>query len=128
MKGVTVEIALPEKSNLKMVHWAAWAGLEDLIKAGCHIMLTPPPFDHSKAMVVDKRWVLLGSANWDSRSLKLNFEFNVEVYDSDLARDLEHLLRERNRGGTVLSLEAIQQRSLAIRLRDSVFRLFAPYL
>ena len=128
MKGLTVEIAIPEKGNLKMVHWAAWGGLEDLVKAGCRIMLTPPPFDHSKAMVVDGRWVLLGSANWDSRSLRLNFEFNVEVYDSDLARDLERLLRQKNRGGRVLSLEDIQQRSLAVHLRDSVFRLFSPYL
>ncbi len=128
MKGLNVEIFIPEKSNLKMVHWAAWGGLEDLIKAGCRITLTPPPFDHSKAMVVDGSWVLLGSANWDARSLKLNFEFNVEVYDSDLAKSLERLLMEKSRGGKALSLEELYQRGLAVRLRDNAFRLFAPYL
>jgi len=39
----------------------------------------PPPFDHSKLMVVDGHWVLLGSANWDARALRLNFELNVDA-------------------------------------------------
>jgi len=39
-----------------------------VLKHGCYIWLTPPPFDHSKLMVVDGHWVLLGSANWDARS------------------------------------------------------------
>ena len=128
MKGLSVEILIPEKSNLRMVHWATWGGLEDLLRAGCRIVLTPPPFDHSKAMVVDGKWVLLGSANWDPRSLKLNFEFNVEVYDSDLAERVTVLLAQKTSGGRDLTLEGLSRRGLPMRLRDGVFRLFTPYL
>ena len=66
-----------------------------VLKHGCRIWLTPPPFDHSKLMVVDECWVLVGSANWDARSLRLNFEFNVECYDVDLARRLEGVLEKK---------------------------------
>ena len=45
------------------------------LEHGCRIWLTAPPFDHSKLMVVDGCWSLVGSANWDARSLRLNFEY-----------------------------------------------------
>ncbi len=48
-------------------------------RAGCRVWLTPPPFDHTKLMLVDGMWSLIGSGNWDPRSLRLNFEFNVET-------------------------------------------------
>jgi len=59
-----------------------------MLERGCHVWLTPPPFDHSKLMIVDNHWVLFGSANWDARSLRLNFELNVECYGREFgARD-----------------------------------------
>ncbi|MFW6055525.1 MAG: phospholipase D-like domain-containing protein [Thermodesulfobacteriota bacterium] len=128
MKGVRVTILLPEKSNLKMVHWATWAGLKELIQAGCSIILTPEPFEHSKVMLVDDMWILLGSANWDPRSLQLNFEYNVEVYDRDLAETVKRVLEEKAFLGRELSLEQIQEQPYLSRLRNQVFRLFSPYL
>ena len=60
-----------------------------VLERGCRIWLTPPPFDHSKLMIVDGHWVLLGSANWDARSLRLNFELNVECYGREFAGAME---------------------------------------
>src|SRR5208282_4007740 len=77
LRGVRVDIVLPAKNNLPFVHWASRALWWQVLQRGCHIWLTPPPFDHSKLMIVDGHWVLLGSANWDARSLRLNFELNV---------------------------------------------------
>ena len=48
--------------------------LEEVLGHGVRVWLTPPPFEHTKLMVVDEEWVLFGSANWDARSLRLNFE------------------------------------------------------
>ena len=79
MRGVAVNIILPEKGNLRFVEWAATAQLWQMLQRGCRVWLSPPPFDHSKIMVVDGVWSFMGSANWDPRSLRLNFEFNVEV-------------------------------------------------
>jgi cardiolipin synthase A/B len=50
---------------------------------------TPGPFDHSKVLVVDGARALLGSPNWDARSLRLNFEFDIESYNAELGRELE---------------------------------------
>ena len=128
LRGVSVEIILPAVSNLRMVKWASDAGLEDILRQGCRIYLTQPPFDHSKIMIVDHLWVLLGSANWDSRSLALNFEFNVECYDFQLAESMEAILQKKKNSARELVLEELISRHLIIRLRDRLFRLFSPYL
>jgi len=128
LRGVEIKILLPASSNLRMVKWASDAGLEELLREGCRIFLTGPPFDHSKVMTVDQTWVLLGSANWDSRSLALNFEFNVECYDSHLAAAVEAILQEKKSTARELSLQEILSKSLFLKLRNRFFRLFSPYL
>jgi cardiolipin synthase len=99
-----------------------------VLKHGCRIWLTPLPFDHSKLMVVDECWVLVGSANWDARSLRLNFEFNVESYDAALARRLEGVLEKKRAAAHQVTLEEVDARSLPSRLQDGVARLLTPYL
>lgn len=128
LRGVEIEVILPAVSNLKMVKWASDACLEELLQEGCRIYLTQPPFDHSKIMVVDHLWVLLGSANWDSRSLALNFEFNVECYDAELAGTVEKILEEKKLSARPLTLEEIVSKGLFLKLRNRFFRLFSPYL
>ena len=63
--------------------------LKGLLESGCRVLLRPPPFDHSKLMTIDDAWSLIGSANWDTRSFRLNFELNVEIKDEAFARRLE---------------------------------------
>ena len=128
MRGVRVDILLPSKSNLPFVQWASQAMWWQVLEHGCKLWLTPPPFDHSKLMVVDGCWVLLGSANWDSRSLRLNFEFNLECYDLALAERLEKLIEARRDTARQVKLEDVDARSLPIRLRDGIARLATPYL
>ncbi|MDZ7759465.1 MAG: cardiolipin synthase [Desulfovermiculus sp.] len=128
LKGVEVEIFQPEVNNLKMVKWASSAYYQELLEDGCTIQLTPPPFDHSKIMVVDDIWVVLGSANWDPRSLQFNFEFNVEVYDSDLAQTINGILEAKRNLARTISLQEIRSRSMPVMFRDNIFRLASPYL
>lgn len=128
MRGVAVDIILPSKSNLPYVHWATFAILWQVLQKGCRVWLTPPPFDHSKLMLVDRCWTLLGSANWDPRSLRLNFEFNVECYDRALALSLEEIVREKLANATPVTLREVDARPLPIKLRDGVCRLFTPLL
>jgi cardiolipin synthase len=79
-------------------------------------------------MLVDGAWVLLGSANWDARSLRLNFEYNVECYDVDLARQLEELVETKLKAAQLVSLQEVDDRPLAVRLRDGIAGLLTPYL
>jgi len=79
-------------------------------------------------MLVDGKWCCLGSANWDARSLRLNFEFNVEVYDTALSTRLSSLFDAARDAADEISAMAFRARPLAIRLRDGVARLFTPIL
>jgi cardiolipin synthase len=128
MRGVTVDIILPSRNNLPFVHWATCAILWQVLKQGCRVWLTPPPFDHSKLMVIDERWALIGSANWDPRSLRLNFEFNLECYSRELAKLLNSIINEKVRFARRITLRDMDGRSLPIKLRDGVARLFTPFL
>ena len=128
MRGVVIDIVLPERSNLPFVHWASRALWWQVLERGCRIWLTPGVFDHSKIMIVDGRWTLLGSANWDPRSLRLNFEFNVECYDRNLAEQLERWFRSKRDRSRRVTLEEVDSRSIPAKLRDGAARLFSPYL
>jgi cardiolipin synthase A/B len=128
LRGVAVEIILPERNNLRMVQWASTALLWQVLQRGCRVWLSPPPFDHTKLMLVDDTWSFIGSSNWDPRSLRLNFELNVECYDADLARTLDRLVTEKRNHSREITLADVDSRSLPVRLRDGVARLFSPYL
>lgn len=128
MRGVVIDIVLPERGNLPFVQWASRALWWQVLERGCRIWLTPGPFDHSKMMVVDGQWTLLGSANWDPRSLRLNFEFNLECYDQELAGKLEHWFRSKRDRSRRVTLEEVDARGLAAKVRDGMARLFSPYL
>jgi cardiolipin synthase len=99
-----------------------------LMTSKCRVWQSAPPFDHTKICLVDGAWSLIGSANWDARSLRLNFEFNLEAYDRQLAAALETLVREKIRNSSLLTLDAIDSRNLLVQLRDGLARLATPYL
>ncbi len=128
MRGVTVDILIPKRSNIRVVQWATMAQLWQLVDKGCNIYLTPEPFDHTKLMVVDRAWSLIGSTNWDPRSLRLNFEFNVECYDGALATELCGIFDGKRAAAQLLTREQLKNRSTAVRLRDAFASLASPYL
>jgi cardiolipin synthase A/B len=128
LRGVRVDIILPAKNNLPFVHWASRALWWQVLERGCHIWLTPPPFDHSKLMIADGHWVFLGSANWDARSLRLNFELNVECYGRDFADEMERVITKKMLGAHEVTLTEVDARSVPVKLRDAIARLFSPYL
>ncbi|HYC66392.1 MAG TPA: phospholipase D-like domain-containing protein [Reyranellaceae bacterium] len=127
MRGVQVDIILPSQTDLPVVDWARRAQIRPLIDAsGCQVFLTPPPFEHSKLLVIDEAWALVGSANWDARSFRLNFELNVEVRDVDLVRQITELI-DRKRGPQ-LTGDQFARYPFLLELRDSAARLLLPYL
>ena len=128
LRGVRVDIILPQKNNLPFVQWASRAMWWQVLERGCHLWLTSGPFDHSKLMIVDGHWVLLGSANWDARSLRLNFELNVECYGREFAQQMEKVVESKLRGAHEVTFAETDSRPLPIKLRDAAMRLFAPFL
>jgi len=128
LRGVQVDVVLPARGNLRLVQWASTAQLWQILQRGVRVWASPPPFDHTKLFVVDSVWSLIGSTNWDARSLRLNFEFNVECYDRALAERLDALVTEKIRASEEVTLRQMNGRILPIRLRDGLARLLTPYL
>jgi cardiolipin synthase len=127
-RGVAVDLLIPERSNLKLVQWASRASWRYVLEGGCRLWLTPPPFDHTKVMIMDDEWSFVGSANWDPRSLRLNFELNLECHDQALNSRLADILeakRARARLATVAEESALP---LPRRLLHGGVRLLTPYL
>ncbi|MFZ5861864.1 MAG: phospholipase D-like domain-containing protein [Nitrospirota bacterium] len=128
LRGVRVDIVLPERNNLPYVAWAMRAILWEVLQYGARVYYQPGPFVHSKLLAVDDVYTMVGSANLDPRSLRLNFEFNLEIYDRDTAASLTgHFDSTRDRSREV-TLADMDGRPLPERLRDAAAKLFAPYL
>ncbi|EHQ53700.1 cardiolipin synthetase 2 [Ectothiorhodospira sp. PHS-1] len=128
LRGVRVDVLTPANGDHRFVQWAARAHYWQVMEHGVRIFERPGPFDHTKLMLVDGGWCCLGSANWDARSLRLNFEFNVEVYDKTLSTRLEALFDATRDRSTLVTPAAVRARPLAIKLRDGIARLFTPVL
>ena len=128
LRGVRVRILIPERTNIHLVQWAAAAQLHNVLGRGCQVYAMQMPFDHSKLMLVDDHWSLVGSSNLDPRSLRLNFEFNIECYCRELSKQLSALFDEKLAGSAPITLEKLAARPVLIRLRDSLASLLTPYL
>ena len=128
MRGVCVDIVIPSKNNLPFVDWASRAMWWQVLERGCRIWLTPPPFDHSKLLLVDGSWAMIGSANWDPRSLRLNFELNIECYGREFGSSVAAIINQKMEHATEITLRDMDSRTLPIRLRDGLARLLSPYL
>ncbi len=128
LRGVKVDIVVPSKVNIPLVQWAATAQLWQVLRPGCHVHVTPPPFDHTKLLIVDSEWVLFGSSNWDPRSLRLNFELDVECHDPRLAAQLDQAVAAKIAEGRPVTLEEVDARTLLVKLGHAASRLLSPYL
>jgi cardiolipin synthase len=128
LRGVEVNVILPENNNLTLVKWASTAQLWQVLEHGCRVWMTTGDFDHTKLMIVDGAWSFFGSANWDTRSLRLNFEFNVECYNEALAERLGRVASDKLAKARQITLAEVDGRKLPVRLRDGVARLLTPYL
>ena len=128
LRGVQVSILLPADNNLPFVHWATRNLLWELLLYDVEIRYQPPPFSHTKLFMVDGRYAQVGSANLDPRSLRLNFELNLELFSEECVRPLAEEARSLFRRSTPVTLQEVDSRPLPVRLRDAFFWLFQPYL
>ncbi len=125
LRGVDVSVIIPGENNHRLVDWAMRHQMPMLADRGVRIYRQPPPFAHTKLLLIDGEYTLLGSANLDPRSLNLNFELVMEVLDADLTAQLTAFYDE------------VQSRSVSVRktfpafparLRNAASWLFSPYL
>lgn len=127
-RGVTVDVLIPGHNNLKLVGAAMEAQLELLIKDGVRVWRTGGAFDHSKLLTVDRQWSYVGSSNIDPRSLRLNFELDLEVYSRALANHLSQRIDSKIAQGKRVTLSELRAVPFLVRLRNRLIWLVSPYL
>jgi len=126
-RGVKIEVILPQKSNIFGMDLAMQAAIVPLLQAGVQIYRSRPPFDHSKICVADGEWVFIGSANWDARSLKLNFECNMECLDKKLAASLQKIIHAKKRNSLKVSVTEWNALPFWHKLAGRAACLLTPY-
>jgi cardiolipin synthase A/B len=128
LRGVNVKIIVPKHNNIPPVRWASRTIYPELLERGVSILENGGLFDHTKFMTVDGLWSLIGSTNWDPRSLRLNFEFNLACFDGNLAGELNAEFQRRLGQSVEVTREDLEAASLGLRVRDGIARMFMPFL
>ncbi|RVB22720.1 cardiolipin synthase, partial [Mesorhizobium sp. M7A.F.Ca.CA.004.05.1.1] len=127
-RGVEIDIVVPAVNNLFLVDRAMMAQFDQVLKHYCRVWRTEGPFDHSKLLSIDGVWAYVGSSNLDARSLRLNFEIDLEVLDAGFASEIEARIGSAIASAVPVTLEALRARPFLIRLFDRVLWLGSPYL
>lgn len=128
LRGVEIKILLPTVNNHPLVAWAARASYEELLLSGVRLYLRRPPFIHAKALISDDRMALIGSANLDSRSLRLNYETNFVAFDPELTARLKRTMLADFACADEITLAAWRGRPLYARYLENFFNLMSPVL
>lgn len=128
LAGIDVAVILPAQNNLPYIHRATRHMLWELLQRGVQMYYQPEPFVHSKLFYCDDHYAQIGSANMDSRSLRLNFEMNIEIYDRDFVAELAQHFDSVRARSTPITLATVDGRKLGTKLLDGAAWLFSPYL
>jgi cardiolipin synthase len=127
-RGVSVTLIVPAKVDSRLAHFASRSFQADLLAAGVRVALFKGGLLHTKSVTVDGRLSLFGSLNLDPRSLRLDFEITLAVYDSAFTADLRRLQQRYLDGSALLDLAACRARPALERFAEDAARLVGPVL
>lgn len=128
MRGTKVTVLMAGVYDNPIPYWAAFSYFEELLKSGVRIFQYQKGFMHAKILTCDGRMCSLGTANFDLRSLKLNYEVNAVFYDEQLTKETNQQIAKDLEGSKEVTLADFNQISFLVRLRNSLMRLFSPLL
>lgn len=127
-RGIEIDIVVPSANNLVLVDRAMRAQFDQVVRNSCRVWRSSGPFNHSKLLVVDSMWAFVGSSNLDPRSLRLNFEIDLEVLDAGVAKAIEARIESAMASAREVTLESLRARPFLGRLIDRILWLGSPYL
>src|SRR4029077_17831420 len=126
-RGVDVRLLVSEKSDHPLLVNVGRSYYEELLRFGVKIFEYEKGINHSKVTLIDDKWLMVGSANFDIRSMRLNFELNVIIRDPERAAELESILvRDFDQDSRPIDLTEFLQRPRTQRWKESLLRPLAP--
>lgn len=128
MSGIDVKIMIPCMPDHMFVYWATYSYVGELISSGAKVYIYDNGFLHAKTLVVDGEVASIGSANFDRRSFKLNFEANAFIYDGVEAKKIEAIFMRDMTLCHELTKELYEERSTFIKFKESISRLLSDLL
>ena len=128
LSGIDVHIMIPNKPDHPFVYWATYSYIGELVRYGIKCYTYEKGFLHAKTLIIDEKICSVGTANFDIRSFKLNFEINAFIYDQKVACDLTLAFREDLKDCREITHDIYQNRSAIIKFKESISRLLSPIL
>ncbi len=128
LRGVDVRILMPRESDSIFFKYVPYAYLEEVARAGVRVFLYEDGFMHQKVAVVDNDFAAVGTANFDNRSFRLNFEVTVVAHDEGVCGDVSAMLERDLEDATEIGLEAVLEKPFLFRFAANGTRLLAPVL
>jgi cardiolipin synthase len=126
--GVDVKLMIPCMPDHMFVYWATYAYAGELINSGARVFIYDKGFLHAKTMVVDGQVASIGSANFDVRSFKLNFEANAFLFDEEEAYKMEAIFETDMANCHELTKSVYRSRGIPIKFKESIARLLTDLL
>ena len=128
LRGVDVRVLMPRKSDSALFTFVPYAFLDEVTQVGVKVFLYEEGFLHQKVALVDRDFATVGTANFDNRSFRLNFETTVVVRDRAFCDDVAAMLEADFARATPLTRDQLAEKSFGFRFAASATRLLAPVL
>lgn len=128
MSGIEVKLMIPNKPDHPFIYQATLYYASDMVKLGAEVYIYNNGFLHSKTIVIDSEICSIGTANFDIRSFKLNFEVNAFIYDKAVAQEQEKHFKEDIKKSYLLTEEKLTQQSKWVNFKQIFSRLLSPIL
>jgi cardiolipin synthase len=128
LRGVDVRVMIPDRSDGPIVGLANWSFTRELLPAGVAIYRYEPGFMHQKVFLMDRELAGVGTANFDNRSFRLNFEITALVHDEEFCDKVEHMLLGDFEHSRLVTSKELEEKPLWFPLATATARLMAPML
>lgn len=128
LRGISVNLMIPHRSDNKLMDWTALSWLPELAGAGVNIFLYHRTFLHTKLVLIDRNMALVGSANMDQRSFRINFEASVLLEDEKSTRVLLSTFERMTKSCEILTEAQFIDLSFFKRVRNGALRSLSSLL
>lgn len=126
LRGVDVRIIVPDRSDNKLVELSGWSYVEELDRVGIKFYRHQQGFMHQKVMLIDDDACTIGTANFDNRSFRLNFEITMAIRDRAFAGEVGRMLEHDLSESRLVSVSEVRDRGFWSRFVIRAARLMAP--